>query len=93
MTDVANRVEVTRVSAEHLPALAGFYAQVWDPAATAESVRDSRERAGAVNPVTPGEPPPTWIVLREDRAIGHVTTIPFTLWIDGSDVRIRRSRA
>jgi hypothetical protein len=82
VTDTANRVEVARVGAEHLPALAEFYRQVWDPQATPESVRVSREQAGAVNPVIPGESPPTWIVLREDRAIGHVTTIPLRLWLN-----------
>jgi len=83
VTDTASRIEVVRVETEHLTALAGFYAAVWDPAATADKVRTSRRQAGAANPVTPGEPPPTWIVLRNQLAIGHVTTIPISLWIDG----------
>jgi hypothetical protein len=78
-------VAVTRVEAEHLPVLAEFYRRVWDPAATPQGVAAARARAAAANPVAPGEPPPTWIVLREDRAIGHVTTIPITLWLDGRD--------
>jgi GNAT superfamily N-acetyltransferase len=85
VTDTAGKVEVTKVATEHLPALAGFYAQVWDPGATAAGVRASRDAAASTNPVTPGEPPPTWIVLRDDRAIGHVTTIPIVLWIGGQE--------
>jgi hypothetical protein len=76
VTESAARVEVARVGPEHLAALAGFYAAVWDPSATAESVRVAREQAGT---------PPTWIVLREGRAIGHVTTIPLTLWANGQE--------
>lgn len=85
MTDSASRIEVVRVEDEHLAALAGFYAAVWDSSASADKVRTARRQAAAANPVTPGEPPPTWIVLRNHLAIGHVTTIPISLWIDGAE--------
>jgi len=70
------------VSEDHLPALAQFYREVWDPEATVERVRASRAAAAAANPVSPGEPPPTWLLLRGDRAIAHVTTIPITAWLN-----------
>ena len=79
------RVEIARVEDKHLPALAEFYRQVWNPSATLDTVRESRARAAASNPVTPGEAPPTWLVLREDRAIGHVTTLPLRLWLGGRE--------
>ena len=85
MTVVAERVSVERVTDEHLPALAGFYREVWDPEATVERVRASRAAAAASNPVSPGEPPPTWVMLRGDRAIAHVTTIPITVWLNGHE--------
>ena len=83
MNTIANRVEVVRVESEHVPALAEFYRQVWDRDATADSVARARAAAAAANPVTPGEPPPTWILLQDGRAIAHVTTIPVRLWLNG----------
>ncbi len=61
---------VVRVTPEHHAALAGFYREVWDPEAKAEDIRN---------------PPPTWLVLKENRAIGHVTTIPVSLLSEGTE--------
>lgn len=85
VTGTAGRVEAVRVAGEHLPALTEFYRAVWDPNATVQSVQASRASAGERNPVTPGEPPPTWLVLQGGRAIAHLTTIPITLWLDGTE--------
>lgn len=85
MKTTANRVEVVRVESEHVPALAEFYRRVWDPDSTAASVERARATAAAANPVTPGEPPPTWIVLQDGIAIAHVTTIPVRLWLNGRE--------
>ena len=82
-TGVAKRVEAVRVADEHLPALTDFYRRVWDPGATIETTRAGRADAAAKNPVTPGEPPPTWLVLQDGEAIAHVTTIPVMLSIGG----------
>ena len=85
MKTTASRVEVVRVESEHVPALAEFYRRVWDPHSTAASVERARATAAAANPVTPGEPPPTWIVLQDGIAIAHVTTIPVRLWLNGRE--------
>lgn len=82
---VSNRVDVVRVNDEHLPALAEFYRRVWNPDATPDGVRASRVAAALTNAARPGEPPPTWLVLQNGEAIAHVTTIPITLWHDGSE--------
>jgi hypothetical protein len=85
MTEAVGRVEVARVEAEHLPALAEFYRCVWNPNATVDSVRAGRAEAATGNPVTPGLPPPTWLLLQDGRAIAHVTTIPAPVWLDGRE--------
>jgi hypothetical protein len=79
VNETASRVEVTRVGPQHLAALTEFYRRVWDPGATLASVEQSRSEAARTNPVTPGEPPPTWIVLQNGEAIAHLTTIPIRL--------------
>ena len=79
MTIGAGRVEVVRVDDGHIGPLTEFYRAVWNPADTIEGARASRAAAAAVNPVSPGEPPPTWLVLQDGRAIAHITTIPFLL--------------
>ena len=75
----ASTVTVVRVEDQHAPALAEFYRQVWDPAATPERVRQARAAAAAANPVVPGEDIPTFLLLQAGRALGHVTTIPTRL--------------
>jgi hypothetical protein len=84
-TGVAKRVEAVRVGEEHLPALTEFYRRVWDPSATVDGTRAARAAAAAKNPATPGEPPPTWLVLQDGVAIAHVTTIPLRLSIGGTE--------
>lgn len=85
-TMTASRVSVARVSSEHLPALTEFYRRVWDPTATVDKVQASRAEAAASNPATPGEPPPTWLVLQDGVAIAHLTTIPVRVWVRGEDL-------
>jgi GNAT superfamily N-acetyltransferase len=79
-------VSVARAGDEHAAALAEFYRVVgWDQAATADRVLAARRRAAERNPVTPGEPPATFILLRDDRVLGHVTTIPVRITAGGRD--------
>ncbi len=73
------------MEARHAAAVAAFLTVVWDPAATAESVLAGRHAAAASNPVSPGDPPPTFLFLRAGQVIGFVTTLPFRLWFDGHD--------
>lgn len=80
-------VEVVRVEEKHAGALAEFFRQVWDPGATAETVRRARAAAAAVNPLGAGEDVPTFAFLSEGRALGYVTTIPAPLWSGGTEHR------
>jgi hypothetical protein len=77
------RVEVVRVADEHFAALSDFYRRVWDPSSTPEAVAAGREEAARLNVASPGEAPPTWIVIQDGRAIAHITTIPLKLWVGG----------
>lgn len=86
MTTAVSRVEVVRVNADHLPALTEFYRRAWDPQTTVEKVEAGRAEAAAANPASPGEAPPTWLVLQDGEAIAHVTTIPIIAWLEGRDV-------
>lgn len=79
---------VVRMEARHAAAAAAFLAQVWDPAATAESLLRARESAAEINTVSPGEPPPTFLFLRGGQVIGYVTTLPIRLVHEG---RTRRA--
>jgi len=85
VTAAVSRVEVVRVGDDHLPALTEFYRRVWDPQATVAKVERGRADAARANLATPGEPPPTWLVLQDGEAIAHVTTIPIRLWLNGRD--------
>lgn len=77
---------VVRVTGqEHLEPLVGFYRRVWDAGATVEGVRRSRARAADQNPVSPGQPPPVFLFMQGDRAIGHLGTIPVRLWAGGAE--------
>lgn len=71
---------VVRAGPEHADLLAAFYRRTWDAGATGASVRAARRMAAARNPVTPGEPPPTFLFLANGRAVGHLATIPVRLW-------------
>ncbi|HVB34895.1 MAG TPA: GNAT family N-acetyltransferase [Patescibacteria group bacterium] len=79
-------VQVLRAGDEHDAAVAEFFRATWDPRATAESVRRSRCSAAAANPVRPGEEPPSFIFLQDDRVLGYVGTIPIRVW-SGSEER------
>jgi hypothetical protein len=76
----AGAVEVVRVADRHIPQLANFIRQVWDPNANPDTVRRAREASAAENPAAGGTPPATFLLLSGDRAIGHVGTIPIRLW-------------
>lgn len=65
---------------EHADAVAAFYREVWDPAATTESVIVANHQAAAANVAEPGVPPPTAIVLQGSRVIGYCSSIPQRLW-------------
>ncbi|MFL5541718.1 MAG: hypothetical protein ACJ8J0_22220 [Longimicrobiaceae bacterium] len=71
---------VVRAGPGDAGALAGFYRQTWDPAATAERVRVARRKAAAANTVAPGEEVPTFLFISEGRVLGHLTTLPLRLW-------------
>ncbi|UCF19807.1 MAG: hypothetical protein JSU87_18155 [Gemmatimonadota bacterium] len=77
------RTEVVRVADHHLPALAEFIAQTWDPNASAAGLRKARSFAATENPAAGGQEPPTFLLLSAGRALGHVTTIPIRLWHAG----------
>lgn len=73
------RSRVIRVDESSLPALTEFIRAVWNPEATVESVRASREAEASRNPANPGEAPPTFLFMLEEHPIGHLTTIPARL--------------
>ena len=77
------RIVTTLATEDHAPAIAGFYREVWDPAATAESVLDATRREAAQNVAEPGKAPPTALVLAGERVVGYCGSIPQRLW-DGS---------
>lgn len=74
------RIEVVRVGAEHVDALADFFREVWEPEATAEHVLASRAAAAATNPVEPGADVPAFVFLSDDRVLGYISTIPIRVW-------------
>lgn len=79
----AGAVEVVRVADRHVPQLASFIREVWDPGADPESVRRARAASAVENPAAGGTPAPTFLLLSGDLAIGHVGTIPIRLWYRG----------
>lgn len=74
------RIEVVRVGAEHMDALADFFREVWDPHATGASVLASRAKAAVDNPVEPGVDIPAFVFLADDRVLGYISTIPIRVW-------------
>lgn len=80
-------VQVVRVEEAHADVLAEFLRQTWSPGATAESVRAARAEQARTNPLGAGEEIPTFLLVSEGRALGHVTTIPLRLWCDGREHR------
>jgi GNAT superfamily N-acetyltransferase len=71
------------MDSSHAALVADFLRQVWDPKATPDGVLEGRAAAAAVNTIAPGEPPPTFLFLRDGRVAGFVTTLPYQLWQDG----------
>ncbi len=82
----SGRITVALARDDHAEELAAFYRAVWDQRATAESVVGMRRAGAASNVVSPGEPPPTALVLEGDRVVGYCSSIPQRLW-DGAEER------
>lgn len=76
----ATRIQATLATDEHADAIAAFYREVWDPAATAEAVLRGRHKAAASNVISPGEPPPVALVIDSGRIVGYCGSIPQRLW-------------
>jgi RimJ/RimL family protein N-acetyltransferase len=83
----AVRSVAVQVTDEHIPALADFYRAMWDPTVSAGSVAASRTRAAASNPAEPGRPHPTFLLLIDGTAVGHITTHPARFW-DGNAAHV-----
>ena len=81
----AGPVEVGLFEPRHLPALAAFYRDIWDPAATEASVARARAEAAAHNPVAPGSEVPTFLFCQGGVVLGHLSTIPVQLWTGGGE--------
>ncbi len=80
------RIVTVLATEEHADAVAAFYREVWNPAATAESVVAATRRGAAQNIAAPGEPTPTALVLAGSRVVGYCGSIPQRLW-DGVSER------
>jgi hypothetical protein len=74
------RIVTVLATEEHADAIAAFYREVWNPAATAESVVAATRRGAAQNIAAPGEPTPTALVLAGSRVVGYCGSIPQRLW-------------
>lgn len=75
---------VVRVDEEHLAPLTELIRTAWTPSASLESVREARLAAAAANPHGAGKDVPTFLFLQGERPLGHLTTIPVQLQINGS---------
>jgi len=75
-----SRIQTRLATDEDADAIAAFYREAWGQEITAESVLASRRRAAAANAATPGEAPPTAIVLEGSRVIGYCGSISQRLW-------------
>lgn len=73
-------VEVIAVTDGHATALAEFFRVVWDPEANAEKVLQGWRASEVANPIHPGEPPPTFVFLVNERVVGYVSSIPIRVW-------------
>ena len=76
---------VARFEPQYLGALTDFYRDIWDPGATPEGVARARARDAAQNVVQPGEEFPTYLFVKQGRVLGHLSTIPVRLRVDGID--------
>jgi hypothetical protein len=74
------RIVTALATEEHADAVAAFYREVWNPAATTESVVAATRRSAARNVAAPGEPTPTALVLAGSRVVGYCGSIPQRLW-------------
>lgn|GEM_PF-1360327 len=74
------RIVTALATEEHASAVAAFYREVWNPAATTESVVAATRRSAARNVAAPGEPTPTALVLAGNRVVGYCGSIPQRLW-------------
>lgn len=78
-------IQLARASDRHDAALAEFFRATWNDQATAETVRNARRFSAATNPVSPGEEPPSFLLLKEGRILGYVGTIPIRIWSAGRE--------
>ena len=69
-------VKVVRYDPSYLKALTEFYRDIWDADATEARVAAARKEAADRNPVAPGEEVPTYLFMKDDRVLGHLSTIP-----------------
>lgn len=74
------RLEIVRATDEHATPIAAFIREVWDPAATPESVIAARHRLAGENVAEPGVIPPTYIAIQGGKVLGYVTTLAVRLW-------------
>ena len=81
-----SRIVTALATEEHADAIAAFYREVWNPAATAESVVAGIRRSAAQNVSAPGQATPTALVLAGNRVVGYCGSIPQRLW-DGARER------
>jgi len=79
---------VVRVTDQHLEALVDFIRKVWDPNATVDNVRRARACTARANPVTPGEPPPTFLFLAAGKPVGHLSTIADRVWAGSAEIPV-----
>ena len=75
-----SRIVTALATEEHADAVAAFYREVWNPAATAESVVAGMRRSAAQNVAEPGQATPTALVLAGNRVVGYCGSIPQRLW-------------
>jgi GNAT superfamily N-acetyltransferase len=84
-TDRPAAIQLVRASDSHDAALAEFFRVTWNDEATAETVRNARRSMAAENPVSPGEEPPAFLLLKEGKILGYVGTIPIRIWSGGEE--------
>lgn len=83
----AAHARVVRVTPDHLEALAEIIGLAWNPEATAASVGAARQAAAALNPHGARIDIPTFLFLDGDRPLGHLTTIPTWIWLNGAETK------
>jgi hypothetical protein len=76
----SSRIVTALATEEHADAIAAFYREVWNPAATAASVAAGIRRSAAQNVSAPGQPTPTALVFAGNRVVGYCGSIPQRLW-------------